>query len=239
MSNTYFWLAMPAVVMLFGGVLTSFWHPHKNLISLIQHFAVGIILAVLMIEVFPAMNEAHPNPYVLITSFSVGVLFMYGIKLLGEHLEKPSSSKAGLTTLNYGLIMTVFIDAILDGTTIGAGFAAGEKVGFSLALGLSVEMLFLGMSLVSDTIKGARVIWISVGLSLTILASALLGYNLLAGASEELISTVLAFSAAALVYLVTEELLIEAHHPETEEKAYSTLILFLGFIMFWLISLTS
>ena len=96
-------------------------------------------------------------------------------------------------------------------------------------------MLFLGMSLVSDTIKGARVFWISAALSATILTTAVLGYYLLSGMPRSTIAIALAFSAAALLYLVTEELLIEAH--EHKEQSYSMLVLFAGFIGFWLISL--
>jgi hypothetical protein len=40
-----------------------------------------------------------------------------------------------------------------------------------------------------------------------------------------------AFSAAAPLYLVTEELLMEAH--TVEEKPFSTLVLFGGFLAFW------
>jgi ZIP family zinc transporter len=50
-----------------------------------------------------------------------------------------------------------------------------------------------------------------------------------------LIGGALAFSAAALLYLVTEELLMEAH--EVEEKPISTLVLFGGFLAFWSIQL--
>jgi ZIP family zinc transporter len=46
---------------------------------------------------------------------------------------------------------------------------------------------------------------------------------------------VLAFSAAALLYLVTEELLMEAH--EVPERPRSTLVLFGGFLAFWAIQL--
>ncbi len=46
----------------------------------------------------------------------------------------------------------------------------------------------------------------------------------------------LSFSAAALLYLVTEELLVEAHkEPETP---ISTLVLFAGFLAFWLVQLS-
>lgn len=235
MNNTYYWLAMPAAVMLFGGFLTFFWHPGTKFIALVQHLAAGIILAALMLEVFPEMRGAHAAPSTLILSFSTGVLFMYAVKLGGAYLEKAGESRAASRRLNYGLIITVFIDAALDGVTIGAGFAAGQKVGFALALGLSVEMLFLAMSLISDTIKGSRILILSACLSMTILLSAALGYQFLSASPASLTAIALAFSAAALIYLVTDELLIEAH--EQEEKPYSMLVLFSGFILFWTISL--
>ena len=233
--NIPYWLAMPAAVMLFGGVLTFFWQPSKTLIGLVQHLAAGIILAALMIEVFPEMRRTNMAQFPLILSFVVGVLFMYGVKLLGIYLERGNESHIVQKQFNYGMIITVFIDAALDGLTIGAGFAAGQKVGFALALGLSVEMLFLAMSLISDTIKGMRILILSACFSVTILVCAVLGYHFLSTSSGGAIPIALAFSAAALIYLVTDELLIEAH--EQEEKSYSMLVLFSGFVGFWLISL--
>lgn len=233
--NFPYWLALPAVVMLLGGILTFFWHPSKGFISLVQHLAAGIILAALMIEVFPEILRADIEKSALIVSFSVGVLFMYGVKLLGEHLERGNAAQTVASRFNYGMIITVFIDAALDGLTIGAGFAAGQKVGFALALGLSVEMLFLAMSLISDTIKGARILFLSACFSVTIFVCAALGYHFLSASSGGTIAMALAFSAAALIYLVTDELLIEAHVHE--EKSYSMLVLFGGFVLFWTISL--
>ena len=235
MNATYYWLAMPAAVMLFGGILTFFWHPSRTLIGLVQHLAAGIILAALMIEVFPEMRRTNISQTTLIFSFVVGVLFMYFVKLLGEYLERGNDAKNAQKKFNYGLIITVFIDAALDGVTIGAGFAAGQKVGLALALGLSVEMLFLAMSLISDTIKGIRILLLSACFSLTLLVCAGLGYYFLSTSSGSAIAIALAFSAAALIYLVTDELLIEAH--EQEEKSYSMLVLFFGFVVFWCISL--
>lgn len=97
----------------------------------------------------------------LIFSFVVGVLFMYAVKLMGEYLERGNASQIAQKQFNYGMILTVFIDAALDGVTIGAAFTAGQKVGFALALGLSVEMLFLAMSLISDTMKVTPILWLS------------------------------------------------------------------------------
>lgn len=230
-----FWLALPPAVILSGGVLTFFWRPERTVISLVQHLAAGIILATLMVEVFPEILHTPMAQSRLILSFAIGVLFMYGVKFLGEHLERGNRSQAAQQRFNYGLIITVFIDALLDGVTIGAGFAAGEKVGFALALGLSVEMLFLAISLISDTIRGVRMLALCACLGITLLVSGILGYHFLSTSSASTIATALAFSAAALIYLVTDELLIEAH--EHEEKPYAMLVMFGGFVVFWSITL--
>lgn len=234
----YYFLTLPAVVMVLGGWLASFWQPSKTLISNVQHIAAGIILAAITIEVFPEMQRSMASPRALVGMFAFGVLFMFGVQRLGAWLEARAAKGAAggkAAQLNYGLVITVFLDAALDGLTIGAGFAAGDKVGFALAIGLSAEMLFLGMSLVSEAIQGRRVLWVCTALAGTLLATALLGYRGLRALPAASISIALAFSAAALLYLVTEELLVEAHMHE--ERPYSILVLFAGFVGFWVITL--
>jgi ZIP family zinc transporter len=132
-------------------------------------------------------------------------------------------------------MLATFTDVAMDGFIIGAGFAAGGETGTILALGLSVELLFLGLALASEATKGWRIVAISGTLGGTVLIFSMIGNYLLAGASHALIGGTLAFSAAALLYLVTEELLMEAH--TVEEKPVSTLILFAGFLSFWCIQL--
>lgn len=104
-----------------------------------------------------------------------------------------------------------------------------------LALGLSVELLFLGLAVTSDRIAGWRIVGVTAALGLTVLSFAVLGSVLLTGASLAVLAGTLAFSAAALLYLVTEKLLMEAH--EVEEKPIATLVLFGGFLTFWSIQL--
>jgi len=156
---------------------------------------------------------------------------------LGSISLESKESQSGGNGFNYGLIAATFIDVAVDGFIIGAGFAAGGNTGLVLALGLSVELLFLGLALVSETIKGWRVLVMTLLLAGVVLTCTLLGNYLLAGASTSVISAILAFGVAALLYLVTDELLIEAH--VVEEKPSSTLWLFAGFLVFWSIQLFS
>jgi zinc transporter, ZIP family len=66
-------------------------------------------------------------------------------------------------------------------------------------------------------------------LLLLLLVGAVVAHILLKGASEGTVAVVLAFGAAALIYLVAEELLVEA--IEAEESLFSTAMLFLGFLV--------
>jgi ZIP family zinc transporter len=118
----------------------------------------------------------------------------------------------------------------VDGFIIGAS-AAGGETGTILALAGWLNC-WLGAGF--DATKGWCIVAIS-GIGGTVLICALIGNVLLTGASHALIGGTLAFSAAALLYLVTEELLMEAH--TVEEKPVSTLVLFGGFLAFWSIQL--
>jgi ZIP family zinc transporter len=107
-----------------------------------------------------------------------------------------------------------------------------------LAIGLSVELLFLGLALTSDSAGGWRIIGLSAGLGLTVFIAALVGKVALGGASSAVIGGALAFAAAALLYLVTEELLVEAHEGDEPETPWATLVLFGGFLAFWTVQLS-
>lgn len=228
-------MAIPALVALSGGILAALWNPGHQTRSLIQHFAAGVVLAALAVELLPEIQHEHAPGVILVGAFALGSLFMYGLKLWTMHLEHQAAGDEKTGRLNSGLLLATFIDVAMDGFIIGAGFAAGGNTGMILALGLSVELLFLGLALASEAMGGWRIVAVSGAFGGTVLAFSLLGNALLVGASPALLGGVLAFSAAALLYLVTEELLMEAH--AVEEKPISTLVLFGGFLAFWSIQL--
>jgi zinc transporter, ZIP family len=61
-----------------------------------------------------------------------------------------------------------------------------------------------------------------------LLVGAFIGFMFFRGLSEPALAIVLSFGAAALIYLIAEELLVEA--IEAEESLFSTAMLFAGFL---------
>ena len=64
-----------------------------------------------------------------------------------------------------------------------------------------------------------------------------LGATLLSGMSQEITELVLSFGLAALLYLVTEELLMKAH--EEKESPLITSAFFVGFLFFLILGMVS
>jgi ZIP family zinc transporter len=136
------------------------------------------------------------------------------------------------------MLAAIVIDLLLDGVLIGLGVRLGAAQGLILTIALTLEILFLALSVSAELAEGGqtkrRSIAICTGLGLTTAVGAIGGAALLGGVSSTAMSAILAFGAAALLYLVVEELLVEAH----EEKESMTLgaMFFLGFIVIYVLA---
>jgi zinc transporter, ZIP family len=131
-----------------------------------------------------------------------------------------------------GALVPTAVDLFIDGLLIAIGLAAGKFGGMVLLAGLTVEALSLGLSstpaLVRRGASSLGAIATMGGLGLMILLGAIAGYAAI-GASPPVLAAILGFGVAALLYLVTEELLVEAH--DVADTPLVTATFFLGFLV--------
>lgn len=246
--------AIPVVAAMAGGIIAAFRPPGPKVGSAIQHFAAGMVFAAVGVELLPDVVKEHA-PVATIVGFSVGIFLMLLIRSLTEKAEEREISRAGeieqekeegkeLTIppkrgLPAGLIATIGVDVTIDGLLIGIGFAAGAKEGILLIFALTLELLSLGLAtsaaLSKIGIARGKSIAITSGLALLPFVGASIGSTLLGGLSGGMLEAVLAFGVAALLYLVTEELLVEAH--EVPETPLITATFFAGFLLLLIITM--
>ena len=226
---------IPVFATVLGGAIATFRTPSEKLRSLVQHFAAGVVLAVVSGELLPEMTKEH-RPVGVVIGFMLGVALMLGVKAVTERIEGRSGSSGDSKA---GLLTAVGIDVFLDGLLIGVGFAAGERVGTLLVIALTLELLFLGLSVAASLAEAKfprrRNILTVTGLAGLVVVGAWLGGSLLGGLSGLGLEVVLSFGAAALMYLVVEELLTEAH--EVQETPLITASFFAGFVALYLLEL--
>lgn len=232
-STILTYAAVPAIAVVVGALVALLRQPSAWLRGAVQHFAAGTVFSVLAVELLPDLMH-RKLPWPTLIGFSFGVACMLGLKWFGD---KQEESVDGRDTR--GLLTAMGVDVTLDGALIGLSFAAGQKQGLLLTIGLVLELFFLGVSC-ATSLQGAgrtksKIAGTAGGLGAMLLAGAAVGGGLLTSAAPLYVDAMLAFGVAALLYLVTEELLVEAHEePETPAQ---TAMFFLGFIAFFLIDM--
>lgn len=224
----------PAIVVAAsGGLLASARPPSPRVTAAVQHLAAGIVFAATALELLP-QERTHAAPPIVL-GFALGIALMLGVRRLSDWIE----SRAGARRLPVGLLAVTALDLAIDGLVLGMAFAAGEKTGLLLTAALTLEVLFL--SLASSAALAAagvgRLVTAATPAALAALLAlaAVVGRVTLGALSPFPFAVVLGVGIVALLYLVTEELLIEAH--EVAETPWATAAFFVGFLAFFLLEM--
>jgi len=226
--------ALAVVAALVGGVIAIYYPPGPQMESNIQHFAAGVVIAAVAAELLPNIHDRALR--VVVLGFAIGVATMLGIHRLSKTIEKRDIG--GQFAGAAGLLITVSIDMLIDGVLIGVTFLDNPGTGVIIAVALAIEVLFLG---VAGVIALPRDIGVVKKLAVPtvfglLLASGVTGGVLaLDGVTGAPIAIILAFGSAALLYLVTEELLVKA--GKVPETPVSTTLFFVGFLAIFLLDM--
>lgn len=114
-----------------------------------------------------------------------------------------------------------------------SGFTQGVRQGLLLTIALAIELLFLALTVSAELggsgMSNLLVAAATIGLSLLLPAGAALGFGVLSGLPGAMVTGLYAFGLVALLYLVTEELLVEAH--EKPDPPLATAVFFVGFFL--------
>lgn len=220
------YLLIAAGIGILGGALAPFWVPGIGARSAVQHFAAGAVIAAVAAEVVPTVKRIG-TPIGVLAGFAAGGLVMIVLKWLVLRFERREKNKGKKPV---GLATAAALDTTIDGAIIGAGFSTSRKVGVLLVAALAIELFFLTLSVGSEYRgKLSRRLGVAVtsGIAVLLIVGFFAERLLLKDASEATVAMVLSFGAAALIYLIAEELLVEA--IQAKENLFSTAMLFAGF----------
>ncbi len=229
---------IPALAMTLAGIWAIWRAPNENWRSALMHFAAGVVFAVLAIEFLPDLVHEH-SALVTGIGFALGAAAMLGIRVWSEQSGKKDSENS--KQVSGSLIAASAVDIVVDGVMLGIGFAAGGKQGILLTIALAFELVSLGLAIALELQQGKtqreRIVWSVFALSMLFILSAGLGSVALSFISGSLLVGVIAFGSAALLFLVTEELLTEAH--EVTESPLLTASFFVGFLAILMLELVN
>jgi ZIP family zinc transporter len=210
---------IPVLAVLIGAIFAVWRRPGPKLTSAIQHLAAGVVFAAAATEILPDVMHGQA-PLATLAGGAAGVFVMLGLKSLEGRVRGPLA-----------LIGAIGTDLLIDGLVLGLAFIAGAKAGLLLTIALTLEVLFLGVTVteeLGETVTSKlRIVAITTALALLMPLGTLLALPV-AGFPPVVISGFLSFGLVALLYLVTEELLVEAH--EKPDSPLISAMFFVGFL---------
>lgn len=242
-------VSFPVAAGAIGSSIVAVRRPGPRVVSGIQHFAAGVVIAALAGELLPDLRH-EGNLGWAAAGFTAGVALVLSLAAYGRLFDKQSdsgqetdiasASAKGLATAGVpvGFLATVAIDLLIDGGLVGLGAQLGSTQALVLTIALTLEVLFLSLSLAAELtdrgLSSRRAALICSCLGVSTAAGAIAAAALLGGVGPEVLAFVLAFGAAALLYLAVEELLVEAH--EQTETALLSAMFFAGFLAIYVLA---
>ena len=214
---------IPVAAVLLGSLVAVTRRPSEAVVSAMQHLAAGVVFAAAAVEILPqVMHEG--SPIATFIGGAIGIIVMLSLKAIEGRAKGPIA-----------MLGAVGVDILIDGLVLGLAFVAGGKAGILLTIALTLEVLFLGLTVTTElgeTIRSkARIVAITLGIALLLPIGAALATPV-ALLSPVVIAGFLSFGLMALLYLVTEELLVEAHEkPDTPLISAMFFIGFLGLLL--------
>lgn len=199
-----------------------------------QHFAAGLVFAAAAVELLPDLVSEH-NEVGVIIGFALGIVAMATLRTVSGRMETRGGNASA------SLLALIGLDVFIDGLLLGVAFSAEARQGVLLAVALTVEIAFLGLTIAAALSgEGAgrrRIVLTTVATASLIAVGGLVGLLVLGSLTGVAFSVVLAFGTVALMYLVTEELLTEAH--ERTDTPVLSAMFFLGFLGLLMLSLAT
>jgi len=279
--GTVLWLlALPTGTMTLGGFFVFVHELGPKVISGMQHFASGILLAAIAWELAPTIKAtSNVDKTAIVVGFIIGAgLLMFVGRYDFKHwfrcyqskvrqaeapFTQPINSDANVRDIEVGdfqtnerkeqdapevsgrgvplgLVAAVVLDGSIDGLLIGISYVASPSAGLITSIALLIEMGLLGISTSSTLNKTQLAKWkvliLVFTLPLAIMVAGVIGATVLNALSGAWYIAVVSFGTAGLLYLVTEELMVEAHTEEETDRWYVSGLCFLGFIFVVILS---
>ena len=210
---------IPLAAVIVGAIVSVIREPSPAVVSGTQHLTAGVVFAAAASEILPQIKH-EVAPLATLIGGAAGVALMLALKSLEGRAKGPVA-----------MLSAVGIDILIDGLVLGLAFLAGARAGLLLTIALTFEVLFLGLTVSAElsetTTSRWRIVRTTVLLGLLLPLGAALAAPI-AVLPATVIVGFLSFGLMALLYLVTEELLVAAH--ERPDSPLISSMFFVGFL---------
>ncbi|MFI7426221.1 ZIP family metal transporter [Micromonospora sp. NPDC049836] len=238
------WGLLAGSALVIGAVVGYVARVPRRVIASVMAFGAGVLLSAVSFEL---IAEAHAQGGLLPVALgaAIGALTYTGANILlarrGARHRKRSGDEQPSEQEQPGSGNAIAVGALLDGVpesvVIGASLLAGGPVSLVTVLAVFLSNVPEGLSSAAGMRQAGRsrrwVLLLWSAIALVSGAAALAGYTLLGGAPPEVLATITALAAGAILAMITDTMV-----PEAFEDAHLLvgLITVLGFLIAFALS---
>ena len=227
MLEAFFWGFIGAAFLIVGAVIAFVTDLSPRWRGLILAFGAGALFGAVAYELIGDAIISSTSSVVVGVGFGMGAVIFYlgsrAIEQMGGAPEPSagpalhrSTSRRSARSNGLAVVIGSILDGIPESVVLGASLLAGTGVGIPVLVAIAVSNIPEGLSASEDlTQDGAftrqQVILLWIGVTVASAVAAAIGYVALDGASPDLAAGVQSFAAGAILAMLAESMIPEAH----------------------------
>jgi ZIP family zinc transporter len=215
-GEAFVWGLVAASSLVLGSLVVLWRPPPTRLLGLVMAFGAGVLISAVAYELVADAIDTGGDYWPVAVGLFLGALTFYGgdlyVDRLGGEGRKRVATEASGSPL--ALTLGIVLDGIPESIALGLTILAGE--GVSVALLVAVFLSNVPESIAATAgfqRTGRSTAWILglwVGIALVSGLASLAGYAVFDGASDWLVSLVLAFAGGAVLTMLADTMMPEA-----------------------------
>jgi ZIP family zinc transporter len=199
-----------------GGILSSFFNlSNQKTLSFLLAASAGLMISVSLVELIPEAIETA-GKFTAGTGFGAGIIVLFILDMLLPHMHREHDEKgiARLKTIGILIGIGIALHNFPEGFAIGAAYVHETGLGVGIAVLIALHNVPEGMAM-AVPLRAGQVPAFTV-IFATLVAGLPMALGSIAGAifgsiSPQILSTSLGFAAGAMMYVVSDELIPDAH----------------------------
>jgi ZIP family zinc transporter len=217
-ASAFGWGTLAASSLVLGAVIALSLRMSLRAIGLIMGFGAGVLISAVAFDLVEEAVETESEHWAVVTGMFAGCGVFFGGDWLIDRLggaDRKDADGGQASGSALAIVLGTVLDGIPESMVIGLTILQGGAVGAAYLVAVFIsnvpESISSTAGLATSGWKSARILWMWIAIALLSGVASLAGYGLFQDASPDIVAFVLAFAAGAILTMLADTMMPEAH----------------------------